>query len=114
MTIFCTVVSIQLFNLSFDPADTFYGKEDLSINEVESCVEFILENILGYDNAVQETDESDEAPDRPGPMGPLFRISESVLLEQNQSIEIKSFRPGMRNTHHESLSLPITSPPPRG
>jgi len=113
MTIVCMIVSVQLFNLSFDPADTSYGKEDLSINEIESCLELILEIVLGHEDAVKETDESDEAPDRPGSTVILCTISGSVLLEENQSIGIKSSLPVLASTNLESVSLPILSPPPK-
>jgi hypothetical protein len=46
MTIVCLIVSLQLFNISFDPADTFCGPEDLSINEIESCVELVVEKVM--------------------------------------------------------------------
>ena len=113
MTIVCMIVSVQLFNLSFDPADPSYGKEDLSINEIESCLELILEIVLGHHDAVKESDESDEAPDRPGSTIILFTISTSVLLEENQSIEIKSALSIIASTNLESVSLPIISPPPK-
>jgi hypothetical protein len=112
-TIVCMIVSVQLFNLSFDPADISYGKEDLSINEIESCLELILEIILGHDDAVKESDESDEATDRPGSTVTLFTISASVLLEENQNIEIKSSLPIILTTNLESVNLPIISPPPK-
>lgn len=113
MTIVCMIVSLQLFNLSFDPADPSYGKEDLSINEIESCLELIFEIVLGHDDAVKESDESDEAPDRPGSTVTLFTISASALLEENQSIEIKGSLSVIASTNLESLSLPIISPPPK-
>lgn len=113
MTITCMIVSIQLFNLSFDPADAGYGEEDLSINEIESCLELILEVILDHDNAVKECDESDEATDRPGSAITLFTISASVLLDENQNIEFKSSLPITLSTEPEAVSLPILSPPPK-
>jgi len=33
--------------------------EDLSVNDIESIVEFVLENIMHIDNAIAEHDESD-------------------------------------------------------
>ena len=112
-TIVCMIVSVQLFNLSFDPADTSYGKEDLSINEIESCLELILEIVLDHDDAVKESDESDEAPDRPGSTVIFLTLSASVLLEENQSTVIKSSLPIIASTNLESVSLPIISPPPK-
>lgn len=113
MTIACMIVAVQLFNSSFDPVDPAYVKEDLSINEIESCLELILEIILGHDDAVMESDESDDAPDRPGSTVTLYTISASVVLEENQSIEIKSALPIIAGTNLDSVSLPIISPPPK-
>lgn len=113
MTVVCSIVSVQLFNLSFDPVDPDYGKEDLSINEIESCIELILEIVLGYEDAVKETDESDETPERPGSAMTIFAISASTLLQENQSIEIRRSLPIIGSSNLESVSLPITSPPPR-
>ena len=113
MTIVCMIVSVQLFNLSFDPADPSFGKEDLSINEIESCLELILEIVLGNDDAVKESDESDEAQDRPGSTVTLFTICNSESLEENQSIEVRRCLPTINSAHLESPSLPITSPPPK-
>jgi hypothetical protein len=113
MTVVCVIVSVQLFNLSFDPADPTYGKEDLSINEIESCLELILEIILGHDDAVMESDESDEAPDRPGSTITLFTIPNSALLNESQSIKIKSCLPISNSAYLQSRSVPITSPPPK-
>jgi len=113
MTIVCLIVSLQLFNISFDPADTFCGPEDLSINEIESCVELVVEIILGHEDAVGESDESDEAPNKPGSSFVLFSISNSSLILANPTTLIKSYQPLFKSAHIESLSFPILSPPPK-
>lgn len=62
---FLYFLSILLFNFSIDTPDYLvYGPhysahEDLSINEQESITEFVLENLLGIENAVPENDEDD-------------------------------------------------------
>ncbi|GAB4044564.1 hypothetical protein GCM10028774_64360 [Spirosoma jeollabukense] len=60
-------MALYVLNFSVDPPDghvrtTVYGQEEenLSVNEMESVGEWILEHILGVTNAVPEHDESDE------------------------------------------------------
>lgn len=50
-----------LLNISVDTADPHpnHIPEDLSINDQESIVELILEQILGYENAIEEYDDND-------------------------------------------------------
>jgi hypothetical protein len=113
MTIISLIVTLQLLNTSFDPADPGYGSEDLSINEIESCLELILEIVMGHENAISESDESDEAPDKPGTIMTLYSIGNWKMPLENPSICIKTRHSLFRIAPIESLSLPITSPPPR-
>ena len=41
----------------------YAAHEDLSVNEQESIVEFVLENLLGIENAVPESAEEDSFQD---------------------------------------------------
>lgn len=54
-------MGLYLLNLSVDTQDptTRHLPEDLSINDQESMIELLLEQILGYENAVEEYDDSD-------------------------------------------------------
>ena len=112
-TLVCTLVSVQVFNLSIDPVDTLYGKEDLSVNEIESCVELILEVLLDQPDAVQENDESDESPDRPGPKLTVFTISDVTTVHNNSILSIARRNYIHTVAHPESLILAIIPPPPR-
>lgn len=56
------LLALQIFNFSVDTPDwqpALYH-EDLSINDMESVVEIVLEKFLGIDNAIPEYDESDD------------------------------------------------------
>lgn len=55
------LMAIYLLNISVDAADPHpeHVGEDLSINDQESLVEFIIEKILGYENAIAEYDDHD-------------------------------------------------------
>ncbi len=54
-------MALYLLNISVDPADSnpAHIPEDLTINDQESIVEIIVEQILGYENAIKEYDDHD-------------------------------------------------------
>ncbi|SDL17827.1 hypothetical protein SAMN05421823_104575 [Catalinimonas alkaloidigena] len=54
-------MGVYLLNLSVDAPDTTpaYLPEDLSINDQESLVELILEQVLGFEDAIAEYDDHD-------------------------------------------------------
>lgn len=56
------LVCIQMFNISVDAPDghTDAIKEDLSINEMESVVEIVLEQCFDIADAIPEHDEEDD------------------------------------------------------
>jgi hypothetical protein len=113
MTIASLIVTVQLVNLSFDPADDFCGREDLSINEIESCVELVLEIVMGQDNAIEERDECDENATTPGASVVLYDLANSIIFVENVSVPIKNCQAPHKDADVESLTLPITSPPPK-
>lgn len=60
------MLAFVVFNLSIDPPDLLVNldedlayEEDLSVNEMESLTEVILEKALSIENAVPETDDHD-------------------------------------------------------
>lgn len=57
----CLVMALNILNYSVDTPDAQAENipEDLSFNDMESIVEIILEQLLGFDNAIAEIDEND-------------------------------------------------------
>ncbi|MGG8495222.1 hypothetical protein ACQY1Q_02290 [Tenacibaculum sp. TC6] len=55
------LMGLYLLNFSVDPVDLYPEQipEDLSINEQESIIEIIVEQILGYEDAIGEYDDTD-------------------------------------------------------
>lgn len=53
------ITILQIVNLSVNTPDAqpYYLAEDLSINDIESAVEWVLEDFLDIDNAITEQDE---------------------------------------------------------
>ena len=54
-------MGFYLFNISVDADDPHprHIVEDLSFNDQESIIEFVVEKILGYSDAIQEYDDND-------------------------------------------------------
>lgn len=80
-------MALYLFNISVDSRDKGpdYLPEDLSINDQESIVEIIVEQVLGYENAIVEYDDPD---------GPSNNKKKSGKIDFNYcfpEIELKSF-----------------------
>jgi hypothetical protein len=59
--IFWGIIGLFLLNISVDTEDpnSEHIPEDLSINDQESIVEIVLEQILGYEDAFKEYDDHD-------------------------------------------------------
>ena len=69
--LFCLLMAFYVINVSIDAPDGYvsanrYGEyqEDLSVNEIESLGELILESVFGIHDAVPEHDESNEEEDQ--------------------------------------------------
>lgn len=113
MTFISWMVMLQLFNISFDPADPHHGPEDLTINDIESCVEFVLEVVLGHTDAIDEVDDQDEDSGNPTNSLTLF-ATEKILAISKKEFEISQ----RVNCLYTALSVPnfcpvIICPPPR-
>ncbi len=59
--VLCGLLGLYLFNVSVDTADSnlSYVPEDLSFNDQESIVEMIVEQLPGYEDAIEEYDDND-------------------------------------------------------
>jgi hypothetical protein len=69
--LFCLLMAFYVINVSIDAPDGYvspngHGEyhEDLSINEIESFSELILEDIFGLHDAIPEHDEADGEEDQ--------------------------------------------------
>lgn len=114
--IFSLFMAFYIFNFSIDSRDASpdHIAEDLSFNDVESFYEFILEDLVGIENAVEERDERDEDD------GGSFQFKKFCFTSLTSTIQVKSgdyiFKlyipkrncPGLANRYGE-----IDSPPPR-
>lgn len=74
--IFCVLLAFHIFNISVDMPDAQpdYIAEDLTINDQESFIELVLEQVLGIDDAIAEHDEQDESNDQNFEMCKDFKL----------------------------------------
>jgi hypothetical protein len=112
-TIINVMVALQLFNSSIDAADPHFGSEDLTINDIESCVELVLEVILNREDAITETEEHDASSGKPRTAVFFFAIDQGELLEEKLPEVAASHRTNLSNLPFKSLTPPILSPPPK-
>jgi hypothetical protein len=111
VTVVTLIIGLQILNVSVDPAD-HSGYEDLSVNEIESCIELVLEDVLKQGNAVKETDEHD------GAFKPHTRViyifNENTGLVKSNAFELLPVRKfSDMPSALSSLTLPIVAPPPK-
>jgi hypothetical protein len=112
-TIVTMVVAVQLLNVSIDPVDPSHFIEDLTVNEIESCVELFIEVVLGHGNAIEETEDHDHCSFKPANAVTLFIQSNVQQIFTNIPV-IESTRMFIRDTSLTTCpSLKILVPPPK-
>lgn len=115
-------MALHVFNMSVDAPDGYAGRagrgeqrEDLSVNDIESLSELVIEECFGFVNAVPEHDEPDENSS-------LTELEEEYIFTQSFVFapfsapthllvvtELLSFQP----THVPTPVVEIVAPPPR-
>lgn len=112
-SIVLVAIVLQVVNISIDPVDHLVGAQDIAINEIESCVEFVVEVLMDQPNAIGETDEPDDSSNRQTSFVAFIALCPTVAeiavpftMSENISTAycVSSFYPP---------SLSITSPPPK-
>lgn len=110
--LFCVLFIVQILNLSIDAVDPHARVEDLSINDIESCVELVVEIMLGHHNAFEETDDHDHSTFKPGHL--LFYSFTTVSIKlENTSQSIERINRRLKTLHADSLHQSVISPPPK-
>ncbi|WP_428662225.1 hypothetical protein [Runella sp.] len=91
----------------------YSAHEDLSVNEQESITEFVLENLLGIENAVPENDEDDFVQDSGKVI--LFCHDERIFFQLTENKPL-TFTKNTAFAYHSWLLEYITTinpPPPK-
>lgn len=110
-------MALYLFNISVDPTDIQpgYMPEDLSFNDQESIIEFVVEKVLGYEHAFEEFDDPDTEEHNSAKQ---VKLELSIPCKDIEQLETFQFVVRRQNFSHdqESLSLgffEIDTPPPK-
>lgn len=111
------LMGLYLLNISVDTADPNpdHIPEDLSLNDQESIIEIIVEQVLGYDDAIKEYDDHDtEDHDKKKNVKIvlLVYISDTNDVAHHQFIERKKLFPDLE-ARLASGFKEIDSPPPK-
>ena len=104
--------ALQVINISIDPIDQLIGANDIAVNEIESCVEFIVEVVLDKHNAIEETDEADNTGHR-SQIIILFWSTTRHVITEVLPVAPSADNFAFVNSDFSSLTLSITSPPPK-
>ena len=105
-------MALQVLNMSIDPVDSLTGVQDIAINEIESCVELIVEVVLDKQNGVQETDEADDSHDRHIPQVVYYACQQAIETEI-PVVVVRTKHSTLKVDAFFSPTIPIISPPPK-
>jgi hypothetical protein len=95
----CFFLAMHILNCSIDAPDALPNSkpEDLTVNEMESVAEVVLEKILDFPAALPEHDENDQEE------GMDFKLSKFVLEVYKPLIKPEIFE----NAHFLKPSIPL-------
>ena len=112
--VICFILMLYFINLSIDVQ---YDKDlpyTVNYNEQESIIEFVIEKVLKYDNAIPEVD--DEDIDKRKPIKNDFSLFPTI--DYLFSLSAPPLGTGKEqhnfhiNPHHQNLEYKIPTPPP--
>lgn len=110
-------MGLYLLNISVDTADPNpeHFPEDLSINDQESIIEIIIEQVLGYENAIIEYDDHDNEDQRKkkNVKNDLLAHVSQILNNTNDHLTKKKTFYSDYQARLISVFLEIDSPPPK-
>jgi hypothetical protein len=96
-------LALILLNNSADSPDPYHaGPENLTYNDIESVVEFILESCLDYENAITEHDDADN-DDKSGPVKKIdYELAAFKIVHEKPEIIPVATDSGVRGMMLES------------
>lgn len=110
------LLAIYILNFSIDSRDANPDAiaEDLSFNDIESFYEFVLEDVFGIENAVDEYDERDEEDGGSVVFKKTYITSsfEGIVYPIKIADEPQKFSPYYQSAF-ASTTIEIDAPPPK-
>ena len=109
-------VALNILNFSVDAPDgqPDFEKEDLAINDMESIVEIVLEEIANIDNAIPEHDEQDTEQSNLSKTKKSYDFYEYFSRKITfPTITVQKKFTHKNNSLWEQFSPEITPPPPK-
>jgi hypothetical protein len=116
----CLLLSIWVLNLSVDAPDLLERLQgamvqplrgEVGLNEIESIVEWLVEHMLGLNDAVPEGGEATDAPDDHRAFEP---VPLAVRLCLRTRLTKAAARPGPAAAQPQGRPQALEPPPPRG
>jgi hypothetical protein len=107
------LMTAQLVNMSINVADPSLAIEDLSVNEIESCVELVLEVFLGKEGAIKETNDQDHSSHRTVNHVQFCVGDFTNVLVENNFIDVLKKHDTFLVLSFSSFEHVIIAPPPR-
>lgn len=105
-------MALYLFDISVDFQHTPTVEQDLSINEIESLSELVLEEIVDFENLFEEVPESDREPITKTALFLTYIIPLQVTLQSTPDAV-----PVINQTRYAFVQYTVpysrTTPPPR-
>lgn len=107
------MLTLHLFNVSVDPPDKemFGVAEDLSINDMESVMEIIIEDFMGINNFFPEHDEDDSKSHRVYIDIDFFEKIKIFSLTLSKDISDKN-KFDTDSSFFSDIQINLVSPPP--
>ncbi len=108
-------LALYLLNSSVDFQDQriAHDKEDVSINEIESFAELIVEEIVCIDNFFEEQSESETEPTTKGTNTISYLMPDSLILPIRSVDIVRCSHPNILVFHYPADFSILTPPPQR-
>jgi hypothetical protein len=110
-------MGLYMLNISVDVPNYIFNapQPDVAFNLQESIIEIVVEKVLGFENAIPETQDSDSDSKRQ--IKPSFKIDVFLSL---YALSVSHFQDTDRNNNYNHYRIPllaepfsdVTSPPP--
>lgn len=106
------LLALYLFDISADFQQSRALEEDLSVNEIESITELVLEEIADLENLFDEQQETDREPITKVSISMVYLVPVQLCLQTAVKSSEEKFRPVEAYTFY-AAPFSILTPPPR-